>query len=183
MRTPSTTSGYNSAFETVAFTSDGGFVVGGVLNTEDSMEELLFKSSGIITAGTPYMAKITAADAAASSAPSSFDWTYSGTVEGSTRSLRVDSSDNVYAISGSTCNLTKLSSDGSLSWETGDTLNSNGQMNDLEVVSDGVVIAGHIYGTADNTKFSTITGHMVKTDLSGVQQWTQDYGNYPGGVH
>lgn len=158
-------------------------MVGGVFNSEAGMEDLLFKSSGIIEDGTPYMAKITAADAAASSAPSGFDWTYSGSVEGSTRSLRVDSSDNIYAISGATCNLVKLASDGSLTWDSGDTLNANGQMNDLEVVSDGVVIVGHIYGTADNTKFSSITGHMVKTDLLGVQQWTQDYGNYPGGLH
>jgi hypothetical protein len=42
----STTSSTNSGAETVAFTSDGGFVVGGFLNSIYPLNEIYFKSGG-----------------------------------------------------------------------------------------------------------------------------------------
>jgi hypothetical protein len=39
-------SGRGAGVETVAFTSDGGFVVGGYIDTTLGIEEMLFKSSG-----------------------------------------------------------------------------------------------------------------------------------------
>lgn len=61
-------------------------------------------------------------------------------------------------------------------------------MNDLELASDGLVLVGHKYGQAEGwncwfTACGTIKGHMMKLDSGGTLEWTQDYGNYPGGVN
>jgi len=55
--------GSASGAETVAFTSDGGFVVGGYLNTAIPLNEINFKSGGQIEEATPFVGKISAADA------------------------------------------------------------------------------------------------------------------------
>lgn len=68
--------GTASGAETVAFTSDGGFVVGGFTDTTQALNELNFKSGGQVESATPFIGKISAADAAASSAPTTFAWTY-----------------------------------------------------------------------------------------------------------
>ena len=83
----------------------------------------------------------------------------------------------------------KLSSAGALTWVS-KQLDTNAQMNDLELASDGLVLVGHQYGKQDeadgwNCWFEpcgTIKGHMMKLDNDGKLEWTQDYGNYPGGV-
>lgn len=50
-------------------------------------------------------------------------------------------------------------------------------MNDLVVKDTSLYLAGHIFTT-------TIFGRMVKIDATdGSMEWTQDYGNYPGGVN
>ena len=97
----------NAAAETVAFTSDGGFVIGGGLNNPEPVKSMAFKSSGQFAEGNPFIAKVSAADAAGTSAPSSFEWEYELTppsdtsaYQGSAKALRVDSSDNIYAILG-----------------------------------------------------------------------------------
>lgn len=73
------TSGKGAGAETVAFTSDGGFVIGGFIDTEDGIADMIFKSSGIVTSGTPFIGKISAADAAGTTAPAAFAWTYTNT--------------------------------------------------------------------------------------------------------
>jgi len=136
--------GTGSGAETVAFTSDGGFVVGGFIDTSQAISELNFKSGGQVEAATPFIGKISAADAAGSSAPSSFAWTYTNTdsaYTGSAKALRVDSSDNVFAIAGTKSAAIKLSSSGAETWATGQ-LDANSQMNDIELTSDGLVLVG-----------------------------------------
>ena len=56
LATNNATFGANSAFETIAFTSDGGFVVGGYANgTESGFPN--FKSGGQVEGGVPIMQK------------------------------------------------------------------------------------------------------------------------------
>lgn len=55
------TYGTMSGVETVAFTSDGGFVVGGYLDTSYLPEG--YKSGGQVENGTPFVGKISASDA------------------------------------------------------------------------------------------------------------------------
>ena len=95
--------GSGAGVETVAFTSDGGFVVGGYIDSKLELAEYIFKSGGQITQGTPFLGKISATDAAASTAPTAFAWTYSNAGEayvGSAKAIRVDSADNIYAVFG-----------------------------------------------------------------------------------
>lgn len=88
--------------ETVYFTSDGGFVVGGYVNSDSQIKDILFKSGGIVDDGIPFIGKISASDAESSEAPQGFEWTYedSNEYEGSAKMMRVDSDDNVVAILG-----------------------------------------------------------------------------------
>ena len=63
---------------------------------------------------------MSAADAGGSSAPTSFEWTYTNSDEenvGSAKALRVDSSDNVYAAIGHGA-VVKLDAAGELVWKT-----------------------------------------------------------------
>ena len=72
--------------------------------------------------GTPFLGKISKADADGSSAPSSFAWTYTQKDEiymGSAKAIRVDSSDNIYAVAGTKSAAIKLKSDGTEVWKTG----------------------------------------------------------------
>lgn len=95
--------GTGAGVETVAFTSDGGFVVGGYIDMTDDLSEIAFKSGGQVTSGKPFLGKISAANAAASSAPSAFEWTYSNDsadYAGSAKAIRIDSSDNIYSVFG-----------------------------------------------------------------------------------
>lgn len=140
--------GSGSGAETVAFTSDGGFVIGGYLDSETPLKEQNFKSGGQIESGTPIIAKISKADADGSTAPSAFAWSYEQKDEvykGSAKALRVDSSDGVIAIAGTKSSVIKLKSDGTEDWKSGQ-LDKNAQMNDLEIASDGYVLVGHEYG-------------------------------------
>ena len=66
---------------------------------------------------------------------------------GSAKAIRVDSSDNIYAIIGGKSGLVKLNSSGAEQWHNATT--TGVQMNDLEIVSDGIVLAGHRYVTLD----------------------------------
>lgn len=127
---------------------------------------------------SPFIVKISAADAAGSSVPSDFEWTYfNSEVTGSTKSIRQDSAGNLFALCGTATSIVKLASDGSETWNTGSDHIELGQMNDLVVKDTSLYLAGHIFTT-------TIFGRMVKIDATdGSMEWTQDYGNYPGGVN
>ena len=90
------------------------------------------------------MGKVSAADAAGSSAPSSFEWTKEWadliSVEragGSVKSIRIDSSDNIYFIAGMN-GIGKLNSAGTETWKHR-TIEPVAQYNDLEVNSDGTI--------------------------------------------
>jgi len=104
----------SNGVESVAFTSDGGFVVGGFVGSASPSSEFTFKSGGQVEDGNPWVGKVSAADAAGSTTPASFAWeyTYSG-VPGSAKAMRVDSSDNVYAIGGKN-HIFKLNSSGAV---------------------------------------------------------------------
>jgi len=111
-----------SGAETVAFTSDGGFIIGGYLDNEADIIEHNFKSGGQIDGenAKPFIAKVSAADAAGSSAPSSFEWTYTCSDAenyGSAKAIRVDSSDNVFAVIGHGA-IVKLNAAGEEVWKT-----------------------------------------------------------------
>jgi hypothetical protein len=185
--------GSNSGAETVQISSDGGFVVGGFIDSSDSLSTMNFKSGGQVETGTPFIGKISAADAAGSTVPSGFEWTYTNSgsdYAGSAKALRVDSSDNVFSIMGTKSAAVKLDSAGAEQWATGQ-LDANAQMNDIEVASDGVVLVGQKYsksyvGCITFSRFfssgcGVIIGHMMKLDTSGAVQWSKDYGNYAGG--
>lgn len=68
------------------------------------------------------MGKLSKGDANGNTAPSTFEWTYSLTGDeyaGSTKSLRVDASDKIYAVVGQYSAAVKLNADGSEVWKTG----------------------------------------------------------------
>ena len=69
------TAGTVTGLESVDVLSNGDFIVGGYIDSEDPYST--FKSGGQVTEGKPFLAKITKSDSGGSSAPSSFDWTYS----------------------------------------------------------------------------------------------------------
>lgn len=64
----------NAGAESVVFTSDGGFVIGGFVDSPLGIDDMVFKSGGQILEGTPFFGKISASDAAGSTAPTSFEW-------------------------------------------------------------------------------------------------------------
>ena len=64
------TAGTVTGLESVAVLSDGSFVVGGYTESEDAFAN--FKSSGIVTEGKPFLAKLDKNLADGSSAPTSF---------------------------------------------------------------------------------------------------------------
>jgi len=185
----------NASAETVAFTSDGGFVIGGSLNNPEPIKTMYFKSAGQVAEGSPFIAKVSAADAAGTSAPSSFEWEYevtpdsdSSPYQGAAKALRVDSSDNIYAILGVKGAVVKLNSAGAEQFKS-QALQDGVQLNDLEVVSDGIVLTGHRYVTyTDNENCNdtcgTILGFLIKVDSTAENTlWTHDFGNYIGGVN
>ena len=178
-----------SGAETVAFTSDGGFVIGGYLDNESDAAEQYFKSSGQVDGenAKPFIAKVSAADAGGSSAPTSFEWTYTNSEEkhvGSAKALRVDSSDNVYAAIGHGA-VVKLDSAGEEVWKTDEYAAT--QINDVELASDGVVAVGHTYDSQKKgcwfSGCGIILGNMIKFNDDGEEEWSETYGNYPGGVN
>lgn len=143
----------NAGAETGGFMSDGGFVLGGFVDSSLTGSDLSFKSGGQVDDGTPFIGKISASDCSGTSAPTDFEWTYTNTdadLVGSAKSLRIDSSDNVNFINCmySGCTVYQLSSTGSETWNTGTTFKAEDgdevhiQMNDLTLVSDGLVIVG-----------------------------------------
>lgn len=69
---------------------------------------------------------------------------------GSARALKIDSDDNIYAIYGTKGAIVKIDSAGGEKWTNDSTNSNNAQMNDLQLVSDGIVIAGHRYGDASD---------------------------------
>ena len=80
--------GTRSGFETVHLTSDGGFIVGGFINREDT-EKPGFKSGGQVDQGTPVMHKFSAALASSSSAGSPIpEWSF--ICNGSGKSCNLD---------------------------------------------------------------------------------------------
>ena len=69
--------GKKSGYETISFTSDGGFIVGGYCNYK-SDEFPVFKSSGQVDSGKPILQKFpaTVANAGAMSSAPTPEWTY-----------------------------------------------------------------------------------------------------------
>jgi hypothetical protein len=190
-----TSSTTNAGLETVAFTSDGGFVVGGFTDSSLGISDMYFKSGGQVDEGIPFFGKISATDAAASSAPTSWEWSYSSlttdtddeTYRGSAKSIRVDSSDNVFGLVSAGATLVKLTSTGTKDLDTGTALSTYGQMNDLELVSDGIVMTGHTYSMSTENCWGTgcgvIKGTILKVDTDGAFSWVKSHGNYPGGIN
>lgn len=190
----------NAGAETGGFMSDGGFVLGGFVDSTLTGSDLAFKSGGQVDSGTPFVGKISASDCSGTSAPTDFEWTYTNTdteLTGSAKSLRIDSSDNVNFINCmyTGCTVYQLSSTGSETWNTGSTFKGEGvhvQMNDLTLVSDGLVIVGQEgtlseeYGCNRSLGggCGVIKGYMIKLDTSGNKVWEQNqFGNYPGGIN
>jgi len=64
--------GSGSGLESISFSSDGGIIVGGYVDAVGPITDMVFKSSGIITEAKPFIAKISAADAASSTVPTAF---------------------------------------------------------------------------------------------------------------
>lgn len=186
------TPGQGAGLETAAFTSDAGFVVAGFVDAPGGIGDMAFKSGGIVTEAKPFMAKISAADAADSVAPSGFEWTHTeadATYAGSARAIRIDGSDQVFASVGTGSAVIKLSSAGSIVWRSGQ-IDSTVQTNDLELVAadGGIVLVGHQFGSTMTgcvgTGCSVIKGAMMKLDSGGVKVWGPKlFGNYPGGVN
>ena len=124
--------------------------------------------------GKPFIAKIKKDDVEGNTAPSAVDWSYSLDTDdytGSTKSLRVDGSDKIYAIVGAKSAVVKLNADGTEVWKTG-LINANVQLNDLTVNSDGTVATtGHEYGKQETDCWfegcGTIKGKVIKLDASG----------------
>lgn len=134
-----------SGAEAIAFTDDGGFIVCGYIESEYQAAEQNFKSAGQVEEATPFVAKVSAADAAGDSAPTSFEWEWSETGEeftGSAKTIRLDSDGNIYTVIGKSA-VVKLDSSGTEVWNAG--YMSNIQLNDLELASDGLVAIGHQY--------------------------------------
>ena len=112
------TAGTATGLESVSRLSDGSFVIGGYTDAPDGFSS--FKSGGQVEGAKPFLARISQSDAAGSTAPTSFAWTYSLSESiGSTKAIRVDSSDKIFAVVGVTTNVIKLNADGSLVWNTG----------------------------------------------------------------
>ena len=154
--------GSDSGLQTVYFSSDGGIVVGGYINDNE-----------------PYIAKVDATDAAGSVAPTSFVWEHTVTdaaYEGITKSMRLDSSDNIYAIIGSEPTIIKLAgSDGTVAW-TSPTIGTTEDIIDIELITStgGLIVVGNYQNK----------GAMIELDSTGTLVWGPTlYGNYPGGVN
>lgn len=112
--------GTGSGVETVAFTSDGGFVVGGYTGDSTPIKEMFFKSGGQLEAGAPFVGKVSKADAEGTASPRSFAWTWTTAetaYKGSAKALRIDSSDNVFVVAGTTSAVIKLDKDGTEVWK------------------------------------------------------------------
>lgn len=149
--------GNNNVAETVIFAADGGIVIGGASNCDMPIRELIFKSSGVFEDGTPFIAKISAIDAAGSSEPSSFEWLYENSeVNGSTRSIAECDLGNIFAIGGPKTSIVKLAADGTETWNTASDLGDKDQMNDLVIINTSLYLAGHTYTD------TTILGRMMK---------------------
>jgi hypothetical protein len=110
-----------SGSESVAFTSDGGFIIGGYLDCESEACDIYYINEGVREGAKPFIAKVSAEDAAGDSAPTSFEWTYTKSIEeesvGSAKAIRIDSDDNVYAVIGYSV-LVKLDAAGEEVWIT-----------------------------------------------------------------
>jgi len=92
----------SASAETVAFTSDGGFVVGGGVNSYIPANEMHFKSGGQVEESTAWLGKVSAQDAAGSSEPADFEWewTTNDGKQGNVKGIRVDHNGDIVAIAG-----------------------------------------------------------------------------------
>jgi hypothetical protein len=119
---------------------------------------------------------------------------------GPTKSLKLDPSDNIYAVTGTEASVTKLAgSDGSVVWES-DKVDSGFYPADIELIpTGGVVITGKkkynsawskVEGCTDSCDY--FEGAMIFLNADGTKAPTgydeeygfhlRAYGNYPGGV-
>ena len=184
--------GQGSGLETAGFTSDGALIVGGFVEAPGGIGDMLFKSAGFVADAKPFIAKISAVDAAGLVSPSGFEWAHveaDTTYLGSTRAMRIDGGDNIFANVGSRTAVLKLSSSGAVIWSSGQ-IDSTFQSNDLELVpkDGGMILVGHQFGSTMagcvGSGCSVVKGAMLKLDSSGALAWGPKlYGNYPGGVN
>lgn len=146
--------------------------------------------------GKSFIGKIKASDIAGSKAPKKFEWTYveerkDKAYRGGTKSIKIDSQDNVYASVGEMTVLTVLNPAGELLAQV--ELDKKTQNNDIALADDGgVVFLGLQYDispadcnpvSAYPGKCSRIKGSLMKADHEGNLVWKKTYGNYPGGVN
>lgn len=185
--------GSGSGLESVAFSSDGGIIVGGYSAATGPIGDMVFKSSGIITEAAPTVAKLSAADAGGSATPTSFEWTHTETdtvYKGSTKSMRIDSAGNIFANVGTRTAILKIAqATGTIVWKSGQ-IDANVQSNDIELIAadGGMILVGHHFGSTTTgcvgTGCSVIKGTMMKVDSTGAKVWgPKFFGNYPGGVN
>jgi hypothetical protein len=87
-----------SGATSVYFSSDGGIIVGGFKDSTVEIGGMKF-TEGIISTGKPTADKISAANVAATTVPTTLVWSWEETDTsyiGITKSMRLDSSDNIY---------------------------------------------------------------------------------------
>jgi len=171
----------NASAETVAFLSDGSFVVGGGVNSSIAVGDMHFKSGGNVEESSAWMGQISASDAAGSTAPTSFAWQWTTTDgrQGNVKAIRVDSSDNIIGVAGigSQATAYKLNSSGTEQWNTGTAYNGS-QFSDLTINADGTMAFAGLAAVGN-----TYYGRLIGADSTGTQTFSVDYGNYGGGVN
>lgn len=103
--------------------------------------------------------------------------------------MRLDSSDNIYAIIGSESSVIKLAgNDGTVAW-TSAQIEATVKVNDIELIAatGGIILVGTHYETTNGCAedaCSIIKGAMIELDSTGALVWGPTlYGNYPGGVN
>lgn len=169
-----------SGATSVYFSSDGGVIVGGYKDATGAIGDMNFKSSGIINTGKPTADKISAANVAATTVPTTLVWSWEETDTsyiGITKSMRLDSSDNIYLNVGLKSQVIKLNNAGAKQWGTAE-IDATVQTNDIELIggsssSDpvtGIILVGHQFATTTTgcigTGCSVIKGAMIEISAS-----------------
>ena len=199
--------GAKSGYETIAFTSDGGFVVGGFGGYTNG-DFPTFKSGGQLDNGTPIMEKFDSTVASAASMPTAPTavWTWvcgtgnSCAVLGSMKSIRVYTDNGVEKVVGvpgkrTAIAIAKESDGASLQFADIDNAAANGvgTANDIEVVKEGDRVLGFVTTGLDFSAIdcpdggencSRIGGAISKftADLNSEPIWNTRFNNFAGGV-
>ena len=196
--------GTRSGYETVAFTADGGFIVGGFGKYEgDTFPPS--KSGGQVEAGVPIIEKFSVDIANANSLTNNvlpeWSWACEGTcsTSGSTKSVRVYNEagiEKVVGVPGVRTSIVVLNA-GSGSMLQQKVLDDAefdgiGTSNDIEVAFDGNTVTGFVTTGLDFSQINCpdggaectrVGGHITKisADLESVV-WNTRFNNFAGGV-